>query len=99
MLLYSGSVVYLINYIIGWLLHFKIISMSRITHRIFFAAIIINLVLILLFSKLNVFSAVTCLLSLALMLILPFGRKGGIYHRVISTLGLLLYFLMLAVAS
>jgi hypothetical protein len=33
-----------------------------------------------------------CSASLAMMLILPFGKKGGIYHRVVSSTGLFLYF-------
>jgi len=90
-LLISGLALYSINYIIGWLLHFKIISMSKGTHQIFFAAIIINLFILLFFLKFLSIEFILCSLSLAAMLVLPLGKKGGVYHRITSTIGLALY--------
>jgi hypothetical protein len=90
-LLISGSVIYIVKYIIGWLLYFKNISMTKRTHQVFFAAIIINLSLLVFFLQFLSPGFFLCAASLTAMLILPFGRKGGVYHRVISTAGLLLY--------
>ena len=90
-LIFFGIIIYLVNYAIGWLLHFKIISMSKKTHQIFFASIIINLLLILFFIKFLSLNFFVCIASLSMMIILPFGRKGGKYHILISSAGLLLY--------
>ena len=90
-LLASGIVIYFVNYAIGWLLYFKIITMTKRTHQIFFAAIIVNLVFLLFLLKFFSAEFILCLCSLATMLILPLGRKGGAYHRIISTIGFLIY--------
>ncbi len=81
------------------MLHFRIISMSKRTHQIFFAAIIINLILILLFTELNTVRFVMCGFSLSAMILLPFGRKGGIYHRVVSSIGLILFVLVILIVN
>lgn len=90
-LLVSGLIIYSINYIIGWLLFFKIISMSKKTHQVFFALIIINLAVLLFYLNFLSMNFILCLASLVMMIILPFGKKGGVYHRVTSSAGLLLY--------
>lgn len=98
-MLVSCLIIYLINYTIGWLLYLKIITMSKRTHQIFFAAIIINLLVILFFQKLSLTGIIFCASSLATMLILPLGKKGGVYHRVVSTAGLLLFIAVLTVEN
>jgi len=90
-LLITGLIIYIINYAIGWLLHFKIISMTKRTHQIFFAAIIVNLFVLLFYLDFLSAGFILCSLSLAMMLVLPFGKKGGIYHRIVSSTGFLFY--------
>lgn len=90
-LILCGLIIYIINYIIGWLLHFRFFEMKKSTHQIFFAAIIINLVLIIIFVRMEILSVLIICLSLLTMLLLPLGIKGGVYHRVLSSLGLFLY--------
>ena len=87
----SGLIIYLVNYIIGWLLYFKIISMNKSTHQVFYSLIIINLILLLV--SLQFFSTrfLLVLVSLVLMFVLPFGKKGGVYHIMVSTVGVLCY--------
>ncbi|MDZ4711538.1 MAG: hypothetical protein SGI89_04350 [bacterium] len=88
-LLLTGLIIYLINYLIGWLLYFKIITMKTKVHQIFFSAIIIILLMNILFLEGK--QVYFCLASLVCMIALPFGRKGGIYHQALSTTGLILY--------
>jgi hypothetical protein len=90
-LLISGLVIYVINYTIGWLLHFKIITMTKRTHQDFFASIIVNLLALLFYLNFMSPEFILCLSSLLMMLVLPFGIKGGVYHRIVSTAGLILY--------
>lgn len=40
-----------------------------------------------------------CSASLFAMILLPFGIKGGIYHRLISSMGLLLYIVLFITAD
>ena len=80
-------------------MHFKIISMSKKTHQIFFAAIIINLILILVLVNLSQIKFIMFTLSLFAMLILPLGIKGGVYHRMISSAGLIFYIFALIITN
>jgi hypothetical protein len=93
--LISGLLIYTTNYIIGWGLYFKKITMTKRTHQFFFAGIIVNLILLLFFIPFLSQNFFICLASLAAMFVLPLGRKGGVYHRAVSTLGLMLYILIL----
>jgi hypothetical protein len=87
----SGLVIYLVNYAVGWLLYFKVISMKKLTHQIFYTLIILNLLLILLSVQFFSTRFFLVIASLILMFILPLSKKGGVYHRIISTAGLLCY--------
>ena len=94
LLLWSGLIIYIVNYTIGWLLYFKIISMKKGMHQVFYSAIILNLFLLLFYLK---FLSVDFFLdsaSLGAMIALPFGRKGGVYHRIVSSVGVGLYFVL-----
>jgi hypothetical protein len=71
--------------------------MKKITHQVLFAAIIINLILLLIFLNLSLFGRMLILFSLFFMAMLPFGKKGGIHHRVVSTLGLIFYLIFIFV--
>lgn len=73
--------------------------MTKRAHQIFFGAIIINLILVLIFSDLSSFKFILSALSLFAMLILPLGKKGGSYHVIVSSLGIILYSLIIFIAS
>lgn len=87
----TALILYLLNYAIGWLLHFKRISISKRTHQLLFALIIINLSALILYRLGPVPEMLFLLISLVAMLILPFGSKGGYYHRIVSSIGLISY--------
>ncbi|MCI0449228.1 MAG: hypothetical protein L0Y79_05485 [Chlorobi bacterium] len=65
--------------------------MTKRTHQIFFAAIIVNLFGLLFYLDFLSAGFILCSISLAMMLVLPFGKKGGIYHRIVSSTGILIY--------
>ena len=87
----SGLVIYLVNYAVGWLLYFKVISMNKSTHQVFYSLIIINLILLLVSLQFFSNRFLLVLASLVLMFILPFGKKGGVNHIIVSTAGILCY--------
>lgn len=91
LLTYTALFFYTLNYLIGWLLYFKVITMKKITHQILFALIIINLLVLFFFAELTLFGKMLILFSLFFMAMLPLGRKGGVYHIIVSTLGLIFY--------
>lgn len=90
-LLITGLLFYIINYVIGLLLFYKKIFLPKRLHQLLFAAIIINLILILIFETLPAVNFLICSISLILMLILPAGKKGGRYHIIVSSSGLMFY--------
>lgn len=94
-LIYSCLIIYTVNYITGWLLYTGIIRIGRSVHQIMFASLIINLIIILIFSKLPLSEKIICALSLSAMLMLPFGKKGGLYHIALSSAGLVLMLLLI----
>ena len=94
-LLISGLLIYSVNYITGWLLYAGKISIGKKIHQIMFVSIILNLALILIFVKLPFYEKIICALSLCMMTALPFGKKGGSFHIIASSAGLILYIIML----
>ncbi|MBS1516426.1 MAG: hypothetical protein JSS63_15445 [Bacteroidetes bacterium] len=91
LLTYSALSLYIINYLVGWLLYFKFITMKKITHQILYALIIINLTVLFFFAELTLFGKMVILFSLFFMAMLPLGKKGGVYHIITSTLGLIFF--------
>ncbi|MBX7044501.1 MAG: hypothetical protein K1X86_01585 [Ignavibacteria bacterium] len=91
LLTYSALSLYIINYLVGWLLYIKVIMMKKITHQILYALIIINLAALFFFAELTLFGKMVILFSLFFMAMLPLGKKGGVYHIITSTLGLIFY--------
>jgi len=73
--------------------------MTKRTHEIFFAAIILNLVLILILVNLTSLEIFFCSCSLLAMIVLPLGRKGGTYHKIVSTSGLILFLFIFLVEN
>ena len=87
----SGLILYCVNYLTGWLLHFKVISITKLTHQVIYILLIANLVILLFFLKFLSGIFLFFMLSLIFLLALPLGRKGGVYHRAVSSAGLLVY--------
>lgn len=88
----TGLILYSINYLTGWLLHFKFITITKLTHQVIYTMLIANLVLLLYFMNFLSNKFLLYLLSFVFLLALPLGKKGGVYHRTVSSLGLLMYF-------
>ncbi|MCY7361660.1 MAG: hypothetical protein LH629_06265 [Ignavibacteria bacterium] len=98
-LLYTGLIIFISNYLIGWLLYFEIITMQRMVHQIFFFSIIINLILVLIFVNNSIWEYLLCTFSLISILILPFGKSNrDLFHRFFSSTGMIFYFIMFLIA-
>jgi hypothetical protein len=87
----SGLVLYCVNYLTGWLLHFNVITLTKLTHQVIYILLLANMVLLLysLDFLSNKFLLYT--FSFIFLLALPLGRKGGKYHILVSSIGLLLF--------
>lgn len=94
-LVWLGLGFYAVNYITGWLLHYKLIRMTRLMHKILFAGILIILVLVTYFQILFSAEFILAFSSLITLLALPFGRKGGNYHIITGSIGIALYLIFL----
>lgn len=94
-LLITGLVLYLINYSIGWALASGKVFISVRTHQIIYSLLIINVFFAMFFVDLFSTGFTFGVVSLLMLLILPFGKKGGTYHKVVSTLGFLSYLLFI----
>ena len=97
-LLFTGAILYSLNYLIGWLLRGRKITMTKQAHQFLFALLIINLVTNLLFLQFFSASFFLCAASLVMMLILPLGKKGSLYHIVVSSAGLFFYIPLVVIA-
>jgi len=97
-LLFTGAILYSLNYLIGWLLRGRKITMTKQAHQFLFALLNINLATNLLFLQFFSASFFLCAASLVMMLILPLGKKGSLYHIVVSTAGLLFYIPLVVIA-
>ncbi len=90
-MLFTGAVLYSLNYLIGWLLRLRKVTMTKQAHQFLFAFLIINLVTNLILLKFLSPSFLLCAASLVMMLILPLRKKGGSYHIAVSTTGFIFY--------
>jgi len=97
-LLFTGAILYSLNYLIGWLLRGRKITMTKQAHQFLFALLIINLVTNLLFLQFFSASFFLCAASLVMMLILPLGKKGSLYHIAVSSAGLFFYIPLVVIA-
>ena len=95
-LIYTGLLLYIVNYFIGWGLIFGWFRISVRTHQVVYTLLIINVIFALLFSD-KLFSPGFSFgaLSLLMLIILPFGKKGETYHKFVSSIGFLSYLLFL----
>lgn len=87
----SGLVLFSVNYITGWLLKFGVIKMTKRQHQVIYILLLANVLLLL--AGLNFLSNkfLLYLLSFLLLVSLPLGKKGGVYHIIISTLAVFTY--------
>lgn len=60
-----------------------------------FISVILNLALIFIFIKLPFYEKIICALSLLMMAILPFGKKGGRFHIIASSAGIIFFIILL----
>jgi hypothetical protein len=88
---------YAVNYITGWLLHFKLIRMTRMMHKILFAGILIILALVTYFQQFFSPEFILVFSSLVALFALPFGRKGGNYHIITGSIGIVLYIIFILI--
>lgn len=89
--MYAGLILYFSNYAIGWMLFTGKLSVTKRSHQAIYSVLIAALAVNAYFSLGDITRLVLILSSLAMMLILPLGIKGGYYHRIVSSLGLMLY--------
>lgn len=89
--MYAGLILYSVNYAIGWMLSSRKLAITKRSHQAIYSALIAVLAVNAYFSPGDIVGLGLILTSLAMMLILPLGIKGGYYHRIVSSLGLILY--------
>lgn len=90
-LITTGLVLFIANYIIGWLLKFKVITMQRRVHHVIFFLLIANVVLILFSTNFLSNKFLLYSFSLLCLLAIPLNLNADKYHISFSTLALILY--------
>lgn len=90
-----GLALYIVNYYIGWSLNSGTRPVSKNVHRVIYTLLILNLIFVVFFADMESMGFTFAGFSLGMMLILPFGKKGSMYHKIVSTLGLILYLLFI----
>ena len=87
----SGLIIYSYNYLVWWLLYFKVVKISKVHHQVIYILLIFNIAILL--FLLNFFSNKFLLysLSLLLLLLIPAGIKGGVFHRISSSAAFLIF--------
>ena len=84
-----------VNYTAGWLLHFKVIKMTKMMHRILFAGVLISLTIVSIYENIFTLKFLLVVSSLVVLFALPFGKKGGKYHIIMGSTGFLIYIIFL----
>ncbi len=90
-LVFSGAAIFLFNYVIGWLLKLNVITMTRQLHQVIFSVLLLNLTCLLFYVNFREVNSFLLITSLFFLLIMPFGKKGGTYHIIVSTIGIITY--------
>ena len=93
--IWIGFGFYVVNYTAGWLLHFKLIRMTKLMHRILFAGVLISLTLVSIYENIFTLKFLLVVSSLTVLFALPFGKKGGKYHILMGSTGILIYIIFL----
>ncbi len=91
----AGLILYIVNYYIGWTLNFGRRPVSKTAHQLIYPLLILTLIFVMLFADLESIGFSFAGFSLLMLFILPFGKKGSLYHKIVSTAGLILYLLFL----
>lgn len=84
----------MINYAIGWMLYAGKIKMRKRQHQLLYVSVIVLLIALIPFVADESGSLIFVSFSLVMMAILPFGKKGNMYHIAVSTAGLLAYVML-----
>lgn len=84
----------MINYAIGWMLYAGKIKMRKRQHQLLYVSVIVLLIALLPFVADESGSLIQVSFSLVMMAILPFGKKGSMYHIAVSSAGLLAYLML-----
>lgn len=87
----SGLVIFIYNYLIGWLLYFKKINISKIHHQVIYFLLIVNIAALLFFLNFLSNKFLLYSLSLLILFLIPAGIKGGVFHRVTSSMAFLIF--------
>jgi hypothetical protein len=83
----TGLLLFIYNYLLGWVAGFKIANISKIHHQFAYILLLINMLVLLYMLNFLSNKFLLYFLSLLFLLFLTYGAKGGIYHKVFSTLG------------
>ncbi len=84
----------MVNYAIGWMLYAGKIRMRKRQHQLLYVSVIVMLIALIPFVVNESGALIFVAFSLLMMAILPLGKKGGNYHIVVSTIGLLSFILI-----
>jgi hypothetical protein len=90
-LITTGLILFCINYIIGWLLKFKVIKISAGTHRIIFFLLMANLVLVLLNVDFPTNKFLLYAASLLCLALIPLNINADKYHITVSTISMTIF--------
>jgi hypothetical protein len=88
---------YVINYAIGWMLYAGKIKMRKRQHQLLYVSVIVLLIALIPFIADEPGTLILVSFSIVMMVILPFGKKGSMYHIVVSSAGLLAYVMLFIV--
>ncbi|HRE11920.1 MAG TPA: hypothetical protein PK605_03930 [Ignavibacteria bacterium] len=87
----TGILLFIYNYMIGWIAGLKLANISKLHHQAAYILLIINLLFLLYLLNFLSNKFLLYFLSLLLLLILSYGTKGGVFHKVVSTSAILVY--------
>jgi hypothetical protein len=91
----AGLLLYIFNYYIGWTLNSGRRPLSKTAHQIIYALLFLTLIFVVLSADMESIAFSFAGFSLIMLIILPFGKKGSMYHKIVSTIGLILYLLFI----
>ncbi len=84
----TGLLLFIYNYIIGWIAGLRIAAISKTHHQAAYIILVVNLFCLLYMLNFLSNKFLLYFLSLLFLLFLTYGAKGGTYHKIISTLGI-----------
>lgn len=93
-ILFAGLLLYVVNYVVGWMLYAGKIRMRKKQHQLLYVSVIVLLIALIPFVNDESGALILVSFSIMMMAILPFGKKGSMYHISVSTAGLLTYVML-----